>query len=328
MTISTGKTTPRAVLIADVHFSLNTLQLADAAMRQAIAHADKLHVPLIVAGDLHDTKGAMRAECVKAMMATLSSRSLKHPCYVMVGNHDRINEKGKEHSLEFLHPLVSVVNHPVCLHGLWMIPYEHDPEALKATLEGLTPGSTLIMHTGVQTAYMGHYTQDKSSLPPEAFAPFRVISGHYHRRQDVGTVSYIGSPYTLNFGEALDPPKGFQVLNTDGSLTFVPTNLRKHIVLDRNLDTLLDPVPEYNPGDLVKIKVTGPKSELEKISRKTIGNTLFGHSNFVLDLKPLADAKVAPTAAPVDTTLDALIDGMQETDTQKQALKALWRSLV
>ena len=47
---------PIAVLISDIHYNINTLPVADAALRQAIAKANELDVVLIVTGDLHDTK--------------------------------------------------------------------------------------------------------------------------------------------------------------------------------------------------------------------------------------------------------------------------------
>jgi DNA repair exonuclease SbcCD nuclease subunit len=302
-------------------------------MRQAIAHANRLNVPLIVAGDLHDTKGAMRGECVKAMMDTFASRNLRLPCYVIPGNHDRINEKSKPHSLEFLRPLVSIVDVPTCMHGLWMVPYESDSDQIKEMLKYICAGSTLIMHTGLHGAAMGHYTRDTSSLTKDIYHGLRVISGHYHSRQDIeipgGLFSYIGNPYTLNFGEALDPPKGFQVLNTDGSLTFVPTNLRKHVMLERRYNNVLTGDPECLPGDLIKLRVTGPKSELDKLSRKDIGEALFGHSNYKLDLVPDREQSATiPPNVPDKEQLDALIDASSETPEQKKNLKALWRTLV
>lgn len=325
---------PWAVLVADVHYSLPTLELADSAMRMAIAKSNALRVPLIVAGDLHDTKGAMRGECVKAMMTTFSSRDTRLPCYIIPGNHDRINEKAKPHSLEFLRPLVSIIDVPTSLHGLWMIPYENDVTELQSVLKNIAAGATLVMHTGLKGAMMGHYSVDKSSLEGHVFHGLRVISGHYHARQDIpipgGVFSYIGNPYTLNYGEALDPPKGFQVLNTDGSLTFIPTNLRKHVVLERNYNDVLAAAPEYLPGDLVRLRVTGPKSELEKLDRQEIGRTLFGTTHYKLELLPTADVKpdliqaIAPT---VGELMDAIIDASSETPERKSMLKSLWRSM-
>lgn len=326
---------PWAVIISDVHYSLGTLELANAAMRQAINKAEELRVPLVVAGDLHDTKGILRAECMNAMIETF--RSMRSNAIVLVGNHDRINEKGKEHALEFLAPhciLVDTV--PVSYHGLHFIPYESDPNTLLKHLRNMTPGATIVAHTGVQTAYMGHYTQDKSSLPPMEFADFRVISGHYHKRQDVkcgkNTFSYVGNPYTLNFGEAQDGPKGFVVLYQDGSVEQIPTNLRKHIVLDRCIDNVLTPVPEYRPGDLVKLRVSGPRSELLKLDRTEIGKTLFGTVDYKLDLNPDKERKEATKAKDntqdVAELFDSLIDALSETKDQKNNLKSLWRTLL
>lgn len=321
--------TPQAVLISDVHFSLSTLPLASASLRQAISHATALHKPLIIAGDLHDTKGAMRGECVSAMLKIFQEARCQ--IYILVGNHDRINEKDKPHALEFLGHLTNIVQSPINIHGLWLIPYESDPEVLKEIIKPISANSTLIMHTGVQTAKMGHYTKDTSSLPPHLYHGLRVVSGHYHCRQDIelpgGLFSYIGNPYTLNYGEALDPPKGFQVLNTDGSLTFIPTNLRKHIVEERTPQTVLDPLPQYNPGDLVKIKVSGPKSELDKLDRHEIGMKLLGHTDYKLDLNPDKNTATPQSASSTPDTFDTIIEATPETDERKQELKALWRSL-
>lgn len=320
-----------AVLISDVHYSLPTLDLADASLQQAIRHAEKLSKPLIIAGDLHDTKGTIRAECASRLISTLTdARCL---IYVLVGNHDLINEKGKAHALTFISHLANIVVSPINYHGLYLIPYETDQATLLSTLSGIPKGSTLIMHTGVKTAYMGHYTQDKSSLPPEAFSDFRVVSGHYHRRQDIpcgnNVFSYIGNPYTLNYGESQDGPKGYQILWDDGSLQFCPTNLRKHVVVARTSKTIDEPITNYQPGDLVKIKVSGPKSELDLLDKHIIGMKLLGHVDFKLDL--ISDTDVPNEGTKFsrlpEETLDALIDDLKETPERKQVLKDLWRSL-
>lgn len=333
---------PVAVLIADVHYSISTLPLADAAMRQAINYANDRGLRLIVAGDLHDTKAQMRGECVSAMLDTFT-RCVKRPT-VLVGNHCRLHEKSKSHSLEFLRGLADIVTHPVHLYtsDMFCVPYESDPVVLKEWLETVPEkGSTLIMHQGVQTASMGHYVQDKSSLPKEAFADFRVVSGHYHMRQDikcgkprkgaVGLFSYIGNPFTLNFGEANDPAKGFQVLYSDGSLKHVPTYLRKHIIVTTSLPGALESIPNYIPGDLVWIKVNGPRSQLAKLNKNEMGQRLFGHSNFKLDLIPSDPVETKALDADKHTDaelMDALIARTGETPEQATNLKSLWRELM
>lgn len=72
MTLRESKTKPEAVLISDIHYNIQTLPLADAAVNMAITKANQLGVPLIVCGDLHDTKANLRGECVNAMLETFS----------------------------------------------------------------------------------------------------------------------------------------------------------------------------------------------------------------------------------------------------------------
>jgi len=322
---------PVAVLISDIHYNLSTLELADAAMRQAIAKANELRVPLIVAGDLHDTKANMRAECINRMIETF--KLCNSPPFFIVGNHDKINERSSEHSLNFLREYGAVIDKPVKLHKVgYLIPYYHDPDELRAYLKTLPKGSQLIMHQGVQGSNSGEYIQDKSAITKDDVAGFRVISGHYHARQFIrlpedGLWNYIGNPYTLNFGEANDPEKGFQILMEDGSLEFVPTNLRKHIVIDARFfnNELGFSGPRITTGDLVKVKVkvTGTKEQLSRISKKD-----FPFSEFKLELIP-TDAKIEvktqTTSKP--ELLDAIIDSTSIASNTKTRLKQTWRNL-
>jgi DNA repair exonuclease SbcCD nuclease subunit len=101
------KNKPIAVLISDVHYNVQTLELADKAVRLAINKANELQVPLIVAGDLHDTKANMRAECVNAMIETFKNTDTS--TFIIVGNHDKINEKSDKNALNFLNKYAYIV---------------------------------------------------------------------------------------------------------------------------------------------------------------------------------------------------------------------------
>lgn len=323
---------PVAVIIGDIHFTPSTLELATKSLIMAKDKADELNIPLIVNGDTLDSKAIMRGECVNRLLDIVYHIT---ETYVNIGNHDLLNEKGREHTLRFLNNYVDIVSKPISLgaSSIYIIPYQNSSEAMQSILDTTPKGSTLIIHQGVQTAYMGHYAQDKTSLPKDAYADFRVIASHYHRAQNikcgrprkggVGLFSYIGNPYTLNFGEANDGPKGFAVLHEDGSLEHVPTNLRKHVVIEKAYDDLND--IHCDKEDLLWLKVSGPRSELAKISKKSI----LGHSNFKLDLIPTDSAKVDKVEGLTDhQLLDSLIDNLGETNDEKTYLKQLWRELL
>lgn len=328
---------PRAVLISDIHFNLTTYKIAATALKLALNKAEKLKVPLIIAGDLHDTKSNLRSECVDELISILSQAEVQ--VRIIPGNHCKTNVNSDDHALNFLQPYADIISQPTCVDDLWFIPYQHDPDKLLQTLRYIPEGSTIIAHQGVQGAKMGHYTQDTSSLPREAYKDFRVISGHYHQAQDikcgrprkgaVGLFSFLGNPFTLNFGEANDGPKGYAVLYKDGSLERIPTNLRKHIVVERTVDDLYAPIKDYRKGDLLWIKVVGPKTELDRIRKVELSSKL-GVESFKLDLYPSDSKKKTATLkvkkAPGDL-LDGLIEDLSESLESKDALKALWREL-
>lgn len=331
---------PVAVVINDVHYSMNTLEVADKATRMAIAKANDLGVELIVAGDLHDTKANMRAECVNAMLATFEM--CHHTPYILRGNHDQINEKSEEHSLNFLRDRANIIDELtyVSLFKAFLIPYQHNPEECRDILKRVPQNGILIMHQGLTKTNSGHYIQDHSAINPEDVAGHRVISGHYHTRQDIklpsgGVWTYTGNPYTLNYAEANDPPKGFNVLYDDGSLEFCPTDLRKHVVIevDINIDEIYIPrqlpFKDPDPNDLVWVRLHGTKEHLSEVSKSNVGYLLGVVQPFKLDLIPIdSETKAPQIQLSQSETLDEMIDSLtNSSDEQKSRLKHLWKAL-
>lgn len=336
---------PVAVIIGDIHFTPNTLDLASTALSMAQKVAVELDVPLIINGDTLDSKDVIRGVCANRLIKLFEFDFDIHrfpTTYINIGNHEKINEKSDDHSLHFLKRYIYVVSSPAKVNGFWIVPYMSSPELFKEFLRtGPTPGDTLIVHQGVTTANLGHYVQDLTAIPKELFADFRVIGSHYHSRQDiqcgpskpgmVGTFSYIGNPYTLTWSEANDLPKGFVVLHADGTLSHIPTNLRKHVIIDVKIENLPDIMESIGTlGDLHWVKVRGPASELQIITKKLIADKFFGHSNFKLDLIPdLSDTTQTDVSnVSGEEILNNLINELQETDTQKQHLKALYKALL
>jgi DNA repair exonuclease SbcCD nuclease subunit len=329
------QTKPLAVLISDVHFNINTLEVADKALNLAVDKANQLHVPLVIAGDLHDTKANIRGECAFAIMKTLDRCEIIP--YVIRGNHCSINEKSKEHSLKFLIHHSTLVETPMDTELGFMVPYFSDPNELRAYLKTLPKGSTLIMHQGIEGSNSGEYIQDKSAITYDDVKDFRVISGHYHQRQDIktgatGLFSYLGNPFTLGFGEANDPEKGFSILMSDGSLEFIPTNLRRHKKIGLCWDDLTNIISGLyiKDVDILWIEIQGPSDKLSKITKEYVAKSLGIVQGFRLDLVPTEtkiDTAKLETTKSKSEILDQIIDQLNETDKRKANLKALWRQL-
>ena len=324
------KSRPLFVAISDVHFNLNTLNTASRALITACHHAERLNVPLVVAGDLNDTKAVVRAEVMNQLISIFKYTGGKK--FVLVGNHDLVNEKGEEHSLNFLEPYATIVDMPKVypeIPEVFFVPYQSKPAVLERILSAPRTEKIFVMHQGFNGAFMGDYIQDKSSITTDLVKHVKVFSGHYHRHQNLGTVTYIGNPFSVSFGEANDGPKGFIVVNSDGSYEQVPLKLRKHVVykVDVTNDNFLLPVNDTNEEDYIWVKVTGPRSKLANITKKEIANYI-GHENFKLDKIPSDGVQqVKKVKMKDDEVLDSIIDETTDSPEYKASLKKLWREL-
>lgn len=321
--------------ITDIHFHLNTLDVASAALKMALVRAHDLDVPLVISGDLNDTKGILRAEVVNRLIRIFQeAKAFGVRVLCVPGNHDRLNEKKPSHALEFLKPYIEIVEDLTPfkfdeLPRVYLSPYISEEENAEELFNKMVNPDILIMHQGVKGAWMGEYAIDKSSVAPEYFDKFNcpVYSGHYHRRQKVGPVQFIGNSYTRTFGEAHDGLKGFEIIYSDRSSELVPTNLRKHVIHETGIADVMKPIPGLNKCDLLWLKVTGPYLELEKLDKWAIGNAHLGHQNFNLD-KILVEEQAAVYDLEHMTTeeiLDQVVDDSEESEEKKAFLKALWR---
>lgn len=340
---------PKAILIiaGDIHYSLKNLELADIGTRMAIAKANELNVPFLANGDTSDTKALLRAECVNAMIETFKTAKIKP--YLNVGNHCRLSEKAVPHSLNFLAPYAKIIDVAEYIPELksHIIAYHSDVTQLRNLLTTIPKNSRVILHQGLLGSNMGEYIMDNSALKPEDLKDFRSILSHYHARQDiqcgptkpnnVGLASFVGSLYTQTFGEAGDLPKGFRILNDDGTLDFVPTNLRKHVIYGLKCDSMGAIYSDQmfcssdivNEQDLKWVKIIGEKSGINRIRREAI-EFILKIKDFRLDLNPL-DTESKPSEIKTLTQhelLDSIIDNTTNTsDEAKTRVKQLWRNL-
>lgn len=322
---------PLFVAISDIHFNLNNLEVASEALRAAISKAEQLEVPLVIAGDLNDTKAIIRAEVANRLIEILDDKCC--PTYLLVGNHDLINEKGLDHGLNYLNDIVYVIDKPQMIiqsfepkFDVWFIPYQSDSEKLKVHLMGVPEGSLLVMHQGFLGAAMGEYIQDRSSIDPNEVKDFTVITGHYHKHQTIGTVTYIGSPYTTSFAEANDGPKGFLVVYDDHSFEHVPTNLRKHISIGTTFEEL-GQIQPISGQDFLRLKVSGTKEQLDSINKDALYKQLGSPAVFKFDkiYSEIPKLEQEDKKLPVADLFDRLIDNVAQNEAGY--LKQLWREV-
>lgn len=329
-----------AVLISDVHFTVSTLEVASRAFLKAQFKAKILGVPLVVVGDTLDTKAVMRAECVNRLIELVSVHDAP-PTIFLVGNHDLVNEKETAHSLNFLKRYATVVDTPRIgrLKNLevLMIPYRSNLVELRSILQDKENPKTILMHQGLKGSASGEYFYDQTALNHDDVKDYRVISGHYHARQDIktgdtGLFSYVGNPYTLNFGEANDPAKGYQILNSDGTLDIINLGLRRHVIHECDTsDASMRSCPLLGKDDILLVRIKGNSDDLTKITKEYF-RTKAGLDKdfpFKLDFIPTDKPEIMQSkkyASPADS-LNAFIDSLSNIEaTRKERLKNIFKT--
>ena len=328
---------PLFVAISDIHFNVNNLELASTALQAALDKSEELDIPLVIAGDLHDTKAIIRAEVANRLLNILNKAKMEK-VYILVGNHDLINEKGEEHGLNYLSSHAWVISSPVSLtiedREVMFIPYQNTVQKFKTALAKAPKGSLIVCHQGVQGAHLGDYVQDKTSIEAGALNDYTLISGHYHRHQTVGTLTYIGSPFTHTFGESSDGDKGYLIVADDGTFERSILNLRRHVKISIDAYPGVERItlyPGVNTDDLLWLQIHGNKDELNKIDKEKLGQLILGHSNFKLDLIPDEMVIKDATSCEPQTAqerLDSLIERSNDHTSQAAVMKKFWRGLL
>ena len=287
--------------ISDVHVCLKNLNVSLTVLRQALNKARENQVPLMIAGDLNETKAVMRAEWVKALIELFEEFS-DVTVHIIDGNHDLNNKAGSKSSLQFLNLMshVNVYHEPteIDLSGVpfALIPYCNTKEAFIDAVDKAV-SKYMIGHQGIMGAYMGDYVIDESSVPPEILKDFDlVLLGHYHKHQWVGdNIMYFGSPYTVNFGEAGHGKYIWQIYQADGQVLTqpIPTVVRQHrqIVCDNEMLGSYE-ATHLREDDLIKIIMKGPKEfALQKPNLKHIFPTQ--QITFSPDIERQSEVRIA-----------------------------------
>lgn len=177
---------------------------------------------------------------------------------LLPGNHDQINVHG-ENALEIFAtlPNVFVYSEPQWTQsGLW-IPYRKNKEDVKKALElpnNFHAPLVAWMHHGVQGALMNNTTRDTKGVDPEVFEEWAVYCGHYHNRQTVGHVHYIGSPYQTRADET--GPKGYAIVhNRTFAARYVDTSWGKQYYDLGLVDLNKLDFTTVHPGDEIRATI-------------------------------------------------------------------------
>lgn len=145
--------------------------------------------------------------------------------WFIFGNHDITSTNTNSSILEVFekygHLVNSIQTYELGNFTINMCPFTKD-EALVPTVNA----DYLFTHLNIIGFDLGGGRisgEEQQAFPVSLFSNYKtVFTGHYHKRQKIGNIQYIGAPYQLDFGDAGDDNKGFEVFNLeDGTSEFI-----------------------------------------------------------------------------------------------------------
>lgn len=249
------------VLLGDLHFGKNKFskQTLESQMRffreQLFPYMEDNGINTIVqVGDVFDNRIVIDIEYQQTILTEFFDvvRDKGFTFLCLVGNHDIYHKSTREYTIlnliDRLYENVLVVNERTeiningkrCYFVPWILPNE--------TLTGdeLTGMNYVFGHFEIRNFEMtkGHL-DDHSMLSPEFFKKKRalkkVYSGHYHIKSEKEKITYLGTPYWLDWGDYATQ-RGFFVLDKDFNETFVPNEQSTKFVKIKYDDTNEKPI--------------------------------------------------------------------------------------
>jgi len=248
------------IVFSDLHLSEESSEVVLGKILPGIFEATSEFRDPVVAclGDFWDIRYKIDVSLLNAVRDELLRWTRNGIKFLFLpGNHDQVDVQGRN-ALEVFDNLGngSRVYTDPCFdaYGLW-IPYRKYRKDLVAALAAHNPKdspSTLFLHTGIESAWMNDNVRDTTGIPFSMLDGFdRILSGHYHKRQTIGKVTFVGSPRQVTANES-GQDKGFAILE-EKSLRFVDRHWGKRFHRIRLEEGESLDLSKFQPGDDVRV---------------------------------------------------------------------------
>lgn len=202
------------MFIGDPHLRINKFSLATQFLSWVNSFIAEQKPDLVVnLGDSLDTHAVIRSEAINELMSHIYYViDLGIPYVYLKGNHDQYSPKdSKYHALlPFKNRIANlhVVDEPQDLFGMTFVPYLANGNDF--------PKQTQPICVAHQTFLGADYGPINAleGVDAETISAEIIISGHIHKKHNLGKVVYVGSPYSQDASDA-NQIKGISTFDTD-----------------------------------------------------------------------------------------------------------------
>jgi len=208
----------KLALFSDIHFgrrSNSRVHNQDCLdyIRWFCAQVDSSYTHVAFLGDWFESRSAINIETMEYSYQGLQLlNDLGLPVYFCVGNHDLHRRTTRDvHSVRMFNEMSNfiVVDSVMTVDGMLFSPFLFEEEYVE-----------LLKHNHDCKAFFGHFEFKNFVLTGHSrvaehgpdhklfSGPKKIFSGHFHKRQQVDNVVYIGNVFPMDFGDAGDYERG------------------------------------------------------------------------------------------------------------------------
>jgi DNA repair exonuclease SbcCD nuclease subunit len=204
----------KVLLIGDPHLRIHKLTLATQFLSWINQYIEEHRPDFVVnLGDALDTHAVIRSEALNELMSHIYKViDLGIPYVYVKGNHDQYSPKdSKYHALlPFKNRIENlyIIDEPQDLFGITFVPYMVNGDQF--------PRATLPICVAHQTFLGADYgpVNATEGVDPEEVSADIIISGHIHKKHNLGKVFYVGSPFSQDASD-VNQVKGISIFDTD-----------------------------------------------------------------------------------------------------------------
>ena len=205
----------RVLFIGDPHLKINRFDLVTSFLNWLNALIAKEKPDLVVnLGDTFDTHAVLRSEVMNEFMSHVyKTMALGIPYVYLLGNHDMYKPNDtKYHAMKPFKDKfknLHIVDSTEDLFGMTFVPYQHNGANF--------PKKTLPICVAHQTFIGADYGPIRATEGVDAASVEGcdiIISGHIHTKSVLGSVIYVGSPFSQSASD-VDQIKGITIFDSD-----------------------------------------------------------------------------------------------------------------
>lgn len=264
----------KSIVFSDLHLKPETKEVCSLVLNELVKAASTQNMShIIFLGDFFHLRYTVPVDLINLVSDWLSSaRSKGIHVHFLVGNHDQVDELGRN-ALEVFGNAQNATVHSEIGESddiLWL-PYRKDYALLQSAI-AKSSADIVFGHFAMNGAYMNNTHKSDHGLGVKDLDKFKlVLLGHFHKRQSFGArkhIHYVGSPWETSAAE-MGQGKGYVVLRGT-EFEYVDTHWGpKHHSFTGTAKALAKFLAksDIQPGDRVFIE-SKSKKELERISSK------------------------------------------------------------